>query len=304
MNKNDLIRRISEQRTVSIKEATKYVNAVLGAIGDMLAEKEPVTIPDFGKFSVRTVPEHEAMNPATREKVTVPEKDRIVFKPLLHQLTHSTVTPAYAHNNLQKQGLRLRRRNPFPAGGAQDLRTAQGPTTNILTTHTEMMNKILIPLLALTLTSLSACSDSHEKMEDLVIRHIKANMYPDEKLTVSEISKPDSTFGVMYMSEHEIAHITKTVDQVTEFFMKKTNNMTEYDPGNGYLAYLANKQMLVAAQINEVMAHSMQKKEFNGWRIRCKYTVANQGVRRKTEEWFFFDKEGEIIYSSFAIPLP
>ena len=48
-----------------------------------------------------------------------------------------------------------------------------------------MMNKILIPLLALTLTSLSACSDSHEKMEDLVIRHIKANMYPDEKLTVS-----------------------------------------------------------------------------------------------------------------------
>ena len=81
MNKNDLIRRISEQRTVSIKEATKYVNAVLGAIGDMLAEKESVTIPDFGKFSVRTVPEHEAMNPATREKVTVPEKDRIVFKP-------------------------------------------------------------------------------------------------------------------------------------------------------------------------------------------------------------------------------
>ena len=141
-------------------------------------------------------------------------------------------------------------------------------------------------------------------VQPLVIRHIKANMYPDEKLTVSEISKPDSTFGVMYMSEHEIAHITKTVDQVTEFFMKKTNNMTEYDPGNGYLAYLANKQMLVAAQINEVMAHSMQKKEFNGWRIRCKYTVANQGVRRKTEEWFFFDKEGEIIYSSFAIPLP
>ena len=65
MNKNDLIRRISEQRTVSIKEATKYVNAVLGAIGDMLAEKESVTIPDFGKFSVRTVP----------------EKTRIVFKP-------------------------------------------------------------------------------------------------------------------------------------------------------------------------------------------------------------------------------
>ena len=167
-----------------------------------------------------------------------------------------------------------------------------------------MMNKILIPLLPLFLTTLLACTDSYGEMQDLVVRHIKANMYPDEKLTISEISQPDSTFGVMYMSEHEIAHITKTVDEVTEYFMKKTNNMTEYDPNNGYLAYLANKQMLVAAQINEVMAHSMQKKEFNGWRIRCKYSVANQSVKRKTEEWFFFDKEGAIIYSSFAIPLP
>ena len=80
MNKNDLIRRISERNTISMKEAAKYVNTVLGAIGDMLAEKETVTIPDFGRFYVRTVPEHEAMNPATRERVNVPEKDRIAFK--------------------------------------------------------------------------------------------------------------------------------------------------------------------------------------------------------------------------------
>ena len=167
-----------------------------------------------------------------------------------------------------------------------------------------MTSKILIPLMALFLTSLAACSDSHGEMEGLVVRHIKANMYPDEKLTIYEIGKPDSTFGVMYMPEKEIAHITKNVELVTEFFMEKTNNMTDYDPGNGYLAYLANKQMLVAAQINEVMAHSMQKKEFNGWRIRCKYAVANNSIKRMTEEWFFLDKEGEFIYNSFAIPLP
>ena len=167
------------------------------------------------------------------------------------------------------------------------------------------MGRRFIPLmLALAALAFLACSNNDKDMQEMIFRHIRANMYPDEKLTVSEISKPDSTFGVMYMSEKEIAHVTKTVDQVTEFFMKKTNNMTEYDPNNGYLAYLANKQMLVAAQINEVMAHSMQKKEFNGWRIRCRYTVANQSIQRKTEEWFFFDKEGEIIYNTFAIPLP
>lgn len=91
MNKNDLIRKISEQKTISIKEATKYVNAVLGAIGDAMAEKETLTIPDFGKFSVRTIPEHEAVNPGTREKVNVPKKDRIVFKAYKRIKAYSTI---------------------------------------------------------------------------------------------------------------------------------------------------------------------------------------------------------------------
>lgn len=91
MNKNDLIRKISEQKTISIKEATKYVNAVLGAIGDAMAEKETLTIPDFGKFSVRTIPEHEAVNPETREKVNVPKKDRIVFKAYKRIKAYSTI---------------------------------------------------------------------------------------------------------------------------------------------------------------------------------------------------------------------
>lgn len=81
MNKNELIRQISEKKTISIKEATKYVNAVMGAIGDALSENKSVEIPCFGKFSVRVVPEHEAVNPNTQEKIIVPQKDKIVFKP-------------------------------------------------------------------------------------------------------------------------------------------------------------------------------------------------------------------------------
>ena len=106
------------------------------------------------------------------------------------------------------------------------------------------------------------------------------------------------------MSEKEILHITETIEKVTEYFMQKTNNMTNYDPNDGYLAYLANKQMLVSAQINEVMAHSMQRKDFNGWRIRVTYAVTNRNGKRKAEEWFFLDKDGKFIYNTFAIPLP
>ena len=91
MNKNDLIRRISERKTISIKEATKCVNTVLGAIGDALAEKENVVIPDFGKFSVRTIPEHEGFNPSTHEKMTIPEKERVTFKPYSRIKSYSII---------------------------------------------------------------------------------------------------------------------------------------------------------------------------------------------------------------------
>ena len=167
-----------------------------------------------------------------------------------------------------------------------------------------MKRFIFFPLLAFLMASFIGCSTNDEDMQTLIIRHIKANIYPDEKLEITNFSKPDSTFGVMYMSEKEILHITETIEKVTEYFMKKTHNMTNYDPNDGYLAYLANKQMLVSAQINEVMAHSMQMKDFNGWRIRVTYNVTNKNGKRKTEEWFFLDKEGKFIYNTFAIPVP
>ena len=91
MTKKELIRQISERKTISIKEATKYVNTVLGAIGDALADKNSVIIPDFGKFSVRTIPEHKGTNPNTLEKIIIPQKDRIVFRPYSRIKSYSTI---------------------------------------------------------------------------------------------------------------------------------------------------------------------------------------------------------------------
>lgn len=91
MTKNDLIRYISDKKTISIKEATKYVNAVLSGISDALADNKTVTIPDFGKFAVRTVPEHMGTNPNTHEKITIPQKQRIFFKPYSRIKSFSTI---------------------------------------------------------------------------------------------------------------------------------------------------------------------------------------------------------------------
>lgn len=168
-----------------------------------------------------------------------------------------------------------------------------------------IMNRLtLLALAILTIFGMAGCSKDNEDLEQLILRQIKGNTYPGEKIEIGEICQPDSTFGVMYLPEKEILNITKMTDNVTEFFMKKTNNMQKYDPNDGYMAYLANKQMLVAAEINEIIAHSMQKKEFNGWFVRVTYAVTNKSGKRKNVEYFFLDKEKSFIYNSFSVPLP
>lgn len=91
MTKNELIRRISNRKSISIKEATKYVNAVMGAIGDALAEGEQVVIPDFGRFKMKVIPEHQGHHPATQEKITIPKKQRVTFKAFSRILSYSII---------------------------------------------------------------------------------------------------------------------------------------------------------------------------------------------------------------------
>lgn len=45
------------------------------------AEKATCLLPDVGVLTVFIAPEHESINPRTRETVTVPQKKRIRFRP-------------------------------------------------------------------------------------------------------------------------------------------------------------------------------------------------------------------------------
>ncbi|MBR0538868.1 MAG: HU family DNA-binding protein [Bacteroidales bacterium] len=91
MTKKELIRRISERKSVSQREATTYINAVLSSISDALAEGEEVVIPDFGRFKMKTVPEHQCKHPATGKTIIIPEKQRVYFKPFSRILSYSII---------------------------------------------------------------------------------------------------------------------------------------------------------------------------------------------------------------------
>lgn len=82
MNKTQLAAMVAERTGASKAVATRYVDAVLGCMADTIYEGDgEVAIPDFGRFSVKNVPERQGVNPATGEKITIEAHDKVVFKP-------------------------------------------------------------------------------------------------------------------------------------------------------------------------------------------------------------------------------
>lgn len=82
MNRTELIAQVAERAEVTKADAAKYVNAVLGVIADNLTKGDKdLALPDFGRFSVKQVPERQGVNPRTKEKITIEAHEKIVFKP-------------------------------------------------------------------------------------------------------------------------------------------------------------------------------------------------------------------------------
>jgi len=58
----------------------KVINTLLGVIGEAMRDKDSVAIQDFGRFFIKQVPKKKSVNAATKEKIIVPEHDKISFK--------------------------------------------------------------------------------------------------------------------------------------------------------------------------------------------------------------------------------
>ena len=81
MNRTQLIAAVAERADLTKSDAAKSVNAVLGVIADNLTEGDhELALPDFGRFSVKQVPERQGINPQTGEKITIEAREKVVFK--------------------------------------------------------------------------------------------------------------------------------------------------------------------------------------------------------------------------------
>jgi DNA-binding protein HU-beta len=82
--KEDISRKAAKIAGVSKKDALSVIRATLEVIKEELKSGEKIQLTGFGIFSVKTIEEHEKTHPATREKIIVPEKRKLVFKASKH----------------------------------------------------------------------------------------------------------------------------------------------------------------------------------------------------------------------------
>lgn len=104
MVKKELALQISEQFDISHNVSLKIVQHFLDQIVGELNEGNRIELRNFGVFEVRTRKSRVARNPRTGEKVQVPEKKTVVFKPGKELLNPgSKAQPAPPSNPLPPQ---------------------------------------------------------------------------------------------------------------------------------------------------------------------------------------------------------
>jgi len=81
MNKAELVSAVAAAAKVSKAQAKTVVEATLNAIKGALKKGEKVQLVGFGSFLVRQQKERVVRNPKTGEKIKVPARKVVRFKP-------------------------------------------------------------------------------------------------------------------------------------------------------------------------------------------------------------------------------
>jgi DNA-binding protein HU-beta/integration host factor subunit alpha len=81
MNNKDYISELANRTGYSPEETQRMVNIVIEAMGDHFQENDSVLVPNFGTFEVKKKLERIMINPATGQRMLIPPKLVLNFKP-------------------------------------------------------------------------------------------------------------------------------------------------------------------------------------------------------------------------------
>ena len=79
MNIGELVKGVAAATSTSEANAKAAITSVIDQIADAVAKGEEISIPGFGKFSVKDRPERPGRNPATGEAMTIAASKKVSF---------------------------------------------------------------------------------------------------------------------------------------------------------------------------------------------------------------------------------
>ena len=80
MNKSELIKRLAEERDLSLEEATEIVTIFFDSMKEALQSGDRVEIRGFGSFKIKEYDGYQGRNPKTGEAVRVSPKRLPFFR--------------------------------------------------------------------------------------------------------------------------------------------------------------------------------------------------------------------------------
>ena len=81
MNNKDFIAELADRTGYSVEDAQQMVDIIIETMGDHFLEDDSVLIPNFGTFEVKKKMERIMVNPSTGQRMLVPPKLVLNFKP-------------------------------------------------------------------------------------------------------------------------------------------------------------------------------------------------------------------------------
>lgn len=165
------------------------------------------------------------------------------------------------------------------------------------------MRKIL--LIMLGCVTLMSCTPPKKKIVSLAKERLELIVDDPKQIKVFCISEPDSAFGTGYFTETETREMMQIMKAVTDTIMKRTANMTRFEPDDRYVVSLAERQMRGMAEISSMIMKSKKKGDFCGWKVKIDYSCVDaNAIPYRAERWFFIDKDVKQVYQTFELPIP
>ncbi len=81
MNNKEFLGELANRMGYTTKDTQKLVDNIINAMGDAFQEDNAIQVPNFGTFETRKKMERIIMNPTTGQRMLVPPKLVLTFKP-------------------------------------------------------------------------------------------------------------------------------------------------------------------------------------------------------------------------------